>query len=518
MPAFEYDEGMFHLLPVANFRLNVAAAMSLLFVTTLWAADQPQWGERLSRNMVSSETGLADSFDPATGKNIKWVANLGDQSYATPVVAGGKVLIGTNNERPRDPKHQGDRAALMCFDQKTGSLAWQLVVPKMEDDPYLDWPKAGMASPPTVEGNRVYTLTNRGEVVCLDLDGMANGNDGPFTDEGRHMTPRGAPLMTPGPMDADIIWVCDLIKEAGIHIHDQVHGSILLDGDLLYVNSCNGVDNTHRVIRCPDAPSLVVIDKRTGKIVAKDGEHIGPDIFHCLWSSPSLGMVNGRKMIFFGGDNGWCYGFEALSSMPAPGSAAILNTIWKFDCDPQGPKQNIHGYVTNRKEGPSVIFGMPVIHEGKVFVTSGGDLWWGKRRGWLHCIDASKSGDVTKKAEIWSYALGRETCSTPAVYDGMVFVADCGGTIHCVDAATGKPLWTHKADGACWGSPMVADGKVYIGTRTGEFDVLAATREKRVISSIQTKEPIAGTVTAANGTLYIATMTHLYAVARNGSK
>jgi len=463
--------------------------------------------------MVSSETGLPDSFDPKTGKNIKWVADLGSQSYGTPIVGHGKVLVGTNNDHPRDTRHQGDRGVMMCFNESDGSLAWQLVVPKLEDDIYLDWPKAGMASSPTIEGDRVYTLTNRGEVVCLDLNGMSNGNDGPYTDEGRHMTPRGQPTMTPGPRDADIIWLCDLVKQAGIHTHDQVEGSILIDGDLLYVNSCNGVDNTHRRIRCPDAPSLVVLDKRTGRIVAEDAERIGPNIFHCQWSSPSMGIVNGRKLVFFGGDDGVCYAFDALESVPRPGQIAKLHRVWRSDCDLTAPKENIHKYVGNRKVSPSVILGMPVFYQNRVYVTAGGDLWWGKRKSWLKCIDATQTGDITQAGEIWSYPLSRETCCTPAIYDGLVFAADCGGVVHCVDAQTGHPYWTYKADGPCWASPMVADGKLYIGTRAGEFDVLAASRDKRVISSIELGEPISATVTIANKTLYVATMTHLYAVA-----
>lgn len=466
--------------------------------------------------MVSFETALPSSFDPATGKNIKWVADLGTQSYATPIVAGGKVLIGTNNERPRDPKQTGDRGVLMCFDEKDGRFAWQLTVPKLEDDPFLDWPQVGMASAPTVEGDRVYTLTNRGEVVCLSLKGMSGGNEGPFKDEAKHMTPRGAALLTPGPTDADIIWICDLVKQAGIHTHDQVEGSILIDGDLLYVNSCNGVDNTHRVIRSPDAPSLVVLDKHTGRIVARDNERIGPDIFHCTWSSPSLGKVGGRRLIFFGGDNGDCYAFDALKGLPSSNATINLERIWRFDCDPAAPKTDIHKYVSNRKISPSVIMGMPVFDHGRVYVCAGGDLWWGKRKGWLKCIDASKTGDITTSGEIWSYDLGRETSCTPAVYNGLVFASDCGGILHCVDAATGKPLWTHKAEGPFWSSPLVADGKVYIGTRGGEFDVLEAGRAERVISSIELGEPISATATAANGVLYVATMTHLYAVQDKG--
>src|SRR6476469_10363291 len=296
------------------------ARQSLLICLPVWlvlaplcpAADQPQWGQRETRNMVSAERGLPSNFDPTTGKNVKWVADLGTESYASPIVAGGRVLIGTNNERPRDPKHQGDRGVLLCLDERDGHLLWQLVVPKLsedEHDPFLDWPKVGIASEPTVEGDRAYVLSNRGEVLCLDMKGLADGNGGPFTDEAKHMAPRGHAPVEPGPTDADILWACDLVAEAGIHTHDQVHGSILLDGDLHYVNSCNGVDNTHRKILSPEAPSLVVLDKRTGRIVARDDQRIGPNIFHCTWSSPSIADVNGRRLVLFGGGDGICYAF-----------------------------------------------------------------------------------------------------------------------------------------------------------------------------------------------------------------
>ncbi len=504
--------GVLELARCGSFAESLAVDLS-------WpgAGDQPQWGQKFTRNMVSGEKGLADRFDPATGKNIKWVAELGTQSFATPIVAGGRVLIGTNNEKPRDPKHAGDRDVLLCLDEKDGRMVWQLVLPKIseeEHDQYLDWPKVGFASPPTVEGDRAYVLTNRGEVVCLDMKGMSNGNDGPYKDEGKHMALRGYAPVEPGPTDADILWICDLVKETGIHLHDQVQGSVLIDGNLLYINSCNGVDNTHRKIRSPDAPSLVVIDKRTGKLVASDNERIGPEIFHCTWSSPALGEMDGKRLIFFAGGNGICYAFNALNSVPiesASGQLASLERVSRYDPDPTAPKKDVHRFTGNRKEGPSVIMGMPVFVDNRIYLVAGGDLWWGKRQSWLKCV-VPKPGEMLPADEVWSYPMSRESTSTPAVYDGMVFAADCGGVVHCVDAKTGKGLWTYKAHGDFWASPMVADGKVYIGTRRGEFVVLAASRELKVISTVDLHDPISGTVTAANGTFYVATMTRLYAV------
>jgi outer membrane protein assembly factor BamB len=512
---------------------SAATVASVLFsACALPAADQPQWGQAWTRNMVSAERGLPDSSDPKTGQNVRWSAALGTETYSTPIVANGRVFIGTNNEQPRDPKHQGDRGVFMCFDEKDGHLLWQFVVRKREEDIYHDWPKTGMSSPATVEGDRVYLVNNRGEVVCLDAKGMGNGNDGPFLDEGRHMTPIGtnapAKPLTPGPLDADVIWLTDLTKDVGIWSHDGAHSSILIHGDHLYLNTGTGVDNTHRKIRTPDAPSLVVLDKRTGRLLARDDEHIAPDIFHCTWSSPALAKVDGRELVFFAGGNGVLYAFEPLvpervvdgktanisairdSNPPVPSK---LKKVWQFDCDPAAPKGDVHRFTSNRREGPSNIFGMPVFVDGRIYLAGGGDWWWGKNDAWLKCIDARGSGDITATNQVWTHALGRHTMSTPAVADGLVYASDTR-LFQCVEAETGKVVWTQELKGDIWASALVADGKVFIGSRRGDFWVFAHGREKKVLNTIELGSPVNATATAANGTLYVATMKVLYALGR----
>jgi outer membrane protein assembly factor BamB len=511
---------------VLNFAALLGAGLAM--VAGLPAADQPQWGQAWSRNMISSERSLPDAFAPKSGRNIKWSAKLGTETHSTPVVSGGRVYIGTNNGEPHDPKHQGDRGVLLCLDERDGRLLWQLVVPKREEDPYHDWPRCGISSPATVEGERVYLVDNRGVVLCLDARGLANGNDGPFQDEGAYMTPRGtnAPprSLQPGPLDADILWAFNLTTGAGIWSHDAAHSSILIHGEHLYLNSGTGVDNTHKRIRTPDAPSLVVLDKRTGRLLARDDEAIAPDIFHCTWSAPSLGEVNGQELIFFAAGNGVIYAFEPLASRNTQhatrkdqslltSAATKLKKVWQFDFDPAAPKKDIHRYSTNRREGPSNIYGMPVFHANRIYVAGGGDLFWGKNEAWLKCIDATGRGDITTNGLVWSYPLEKHVLSTPAIHDGLVYIADCGRRFHCLEAATGQPLWTHDIKGEVWASPLVADGKVYLGTRSGQFLVFAAGREKRLLSDLELGAPVSATVTAANGTLYVATMTHLYAVA-----
>src|SRR5262249_41812350 len=63
------------------------------------------YGGSPSRNMVNAEVkGLPAEWDidPKNPVNIKWVADLGSKSYGGPLVAGGKVLVGTNNKKPRE--------------------------------------------------------------------------------------------------------------------------------------------------------------------------------------------------------------------------------------------------------------------------------------------------------------------------------------------------------------------------------------------------------------------------------
>ena len=478
------------------------------------AEDRPQWGQRHSRNMVSNETNLPETFDLETGENVKWSAPLGGNAYGSPVIASGSVLIGANNSLPRDPRNRGDRGVLLCLNEADGTLRWQLAVPRLVDpeSSNRDWPMIGICSPPTVEGNRVYAVTNRFEVVCLDLNGQADGNDGPYQDEGRHMAPSGTPPLEVTAMDADIIWIFDMPGEIGTYTHDSAHSSILLDGPYLYINTCNCVDDTHQVIRRPEAPSLIVLDKATGKLVAKDGERIGPRIFHSTWSSPALGEVADKRLVFFGGGDGSCYAFDALKPSAPLGPVATLKRFWRFDSDPTAPKENVHDYWKNRVEGPSTIMGMPVFHDNRVYVTVGGGMFWGKEKVWLKCIDATLSGDITGSGELWSYPLEMHSCSTPSISKGLLFVADTAGKIHCIDAGTGQGYWTHDLGREVWGSTLVADGKVYVGTMRGDFWIFAAEKDKRILASVRFDDPIASTPVAANGVLYVATLKQLYAL------
>jgi outer membrane protein assembly factor BamB len=478
----------------------------LLFPLPLLAADQPQWGQAWGRNMVSGETGLPETFDLSpTAKGLRWSAPLGGESHSTPIVAGGRVYVGTSNTTPRDPRHTGDRGIFLCLDEKTGSLIWQLVCPKLDEDQYFDWPKTGMSSEATVEGERLYLVTNRAEVVCLDVHGLANGNQG-IQDEDRRATPMSESVpISLGAKDADVLWAYSLRDEADIWPHDGAHSSILIHGSQLYVNTGNGVDNTHRKIRKPKAPGLVVLDKATGKLLARDEENTAPETFHASWSSPSLTTIAAKEVVTFCGGNGVVYGFQ-----PA-GNAAALQRVFQYDPDPSAPRTEVHRYTTNKQEGPSNILGMPVWHEQRLYIAGGGDLFWGKNEAWVQCLEVRPdTKDQCKVTKLWSSALRRHTTCTPCIHDGLVYATDTTGAIHCLDAKDGSVRWVHYGQGDFWASCLVADGKVYAGTRRGQFIVLKAGPEYKVLSETKFPTAISATATAANGSLFISTMDRLY--------
>lgn len=167
------------------------------------AADWPAWGGcDLGRNMVSSETGLPETFKPGeksttgdgilpeTTENVRWVAKLGTFICGNPTVADGRVFVGTD-----DASLQGDSrlkrtkgGMVWCLDEKTGQTLWRLPVPvrpkeRLPDNAHYGQQNLGVCSSPTVVGNRAYVVTSSCEILCLDVKGQADGNDGPFQDE-----------------------------------------------------------------------------------------------------------------------------------------------------------------------------------------------------------------------------------------------------------------------------------------------------------------------------------------------
>jgi len=470
------------------------------------------WGGSPDRNMVNDIQDVSLDFaldQGADGKNVRWMAQLGSQTYANPVVADGKVFVGSNNEAQYLEKHRGDRGCVICFDESSGEFLWQLTREKLPTGRVHDWPYQGICSTPHIEGNRLWVVTNRCEIMCLDTEGFLDGeNDGPITDE-----------VDQDEQDADIIWSLNMFDELGVFPHNLATSSPVVYGDHVYLLTSNGVDEAHLEVPAPRSPCFLCLDKNSGEIVWESNEPFD-QILHGQWSSPTIGVVDGQPQVFMPGGDGWVYAFNALDG----------DLIWKCDLNPKQSQWLLGGAGTR-----NAIIATPVFYDNSVLVAVGQDPEHGEGVGHLWRIDATKTGDVSPELGeigspgrpnpnsgiIWHYGgtnendewVFRRTMSTVAVGDGRVFAADLSGFLHCLDLETGKPHWVHDQLAAIWGSPMLADGKVFLGNEDGYLLVYEASSEGPVVlAEFENDSSIYSTPTFANGNLYLTSRNALFAI------
>ena len=463
--------------------LATLAVASLLVASDPGTGDWPMWGGTADRNMVSNMKGLPTTWDVNKKINIKWVASLGSQSYGNVSVAGGQVYVGTNNEGLRDPKQPGDRGVLMAFKESDGSFLWQHTNEKLAAGRVNDWPFQGVASSPLIEGDHLYYVTNRAELVCLDTQGFRdNENDGPVTDE-----------KLTGPENADIVWKFDMMEEVGAFPHNLANSSPVVYGDLIFVMTSNGNDESHVNIPSPRAPAIIALNKKTGKLVWEDNS-VGEKILHGQWSSPAVGTIGGVVQVVSGQGDGWLRGYEALSG----------KKLWEFDLN---PKESVWPKTRNE------VISTPVIYKDHVYIANGQDPEHGEGVGHLYSIDATKRGDITKTGLVWHYGDIRRSISTGAIADDIIYYSDFSGFLHAVDIHTGKAYWKYDMLAAIWSSPFVADGKVYQGDEDGDVVVLKAGKTKEVLSEMNMGSSVYGTFVAAHGALLVTNRNQLFSIA-----
>jgi outer membrane protein assembly factor BamB len=410
----------------------------------------------------------------------------------------------------------------MCFDEKTGKFEWEATFAKLAAGRVNDWPLEGICSTPCVEGDRLYYVSNRCEVVCSSVK------------------------------DGSIQWRLDMIKEMNVFPHNIAAGSPMIIGDELYVVTANGVDEDHINVPSPKAPSFIKVDKKSGKALWSDNTptvtltnipkggnqeaffkqlvNRGLLIQHGQWSNPAYAVVDGQPQVVFPGGDGWIYSFD-----PASGQQ-----LWKFDCNPKDAKYELAGKGTRND-----FIATPVIYKNRVYIGVGQDPEHETGVGHLWCIDMTKRGDVspelatddsfppkTKKNPqsglVWHYGgpttpadrkkLGRNyyfgrTMSTCSVHDDLCYIAELAGIVHCLDANTGEVYWSHDTKAMTWSSTYWADGKIYQGNDDGLVTIFKHGKKKEILGEIEMPGRVRATPVAANNVLYVMTENKLYAIA-----
>ncbi len=504
-----------------------------------------QWSDP-ANNHRNNYLGAAALPEVLTDQTRLWEVPITARwTFARPVAAGGRLFVGTTFGAVEDEQLKagagGKGGALLCFDHRTGQRLWELTTPDAYGWGY------GVCSPVVVDGERVYVHSGM-DLLCLDVKGQADGNDGPFVDEREYFLNRkwkgeivGEPLQELKPGYGDIIWRFD-IGGLGAQTHDGGSGTPLLDGRVVWVTTSHKMGlkpapawaepEEDKDWKYRKAPNLIGLDAETGQLLARDDLEI-PRVFHGQWSSVSMGTVNGQKLLFWGDGYGVLHAFARPERLKK-GEVHILEEVWHYDANPREyrydqngepipfprPKTRKRPGVPGVVVGPLHIFATPVFHQGRVYVATGRDRVYNAKEkgrvlgpGMISCVDAGAKGEIKPEDVIWrSREIGRTQC-TPSIKDGLLYIADMQGYLRCFDAETGQLLWKEDLGAMVLErSQMLADGKLYVSTRKNEFFVFRAGREPELLWKSRLRS-MAATPTAVDGIVFLCTQRKVAAYA-----
>jgi len=427
------------------------------------------------------------NWNTTTGLNVVWSVELGNQTFGRPVVAGDTVYVGTDNTKRMNPALQDDAGVLMAFDARDGKFLWQDMAPRVERG-LREFLLPSTTSAPYVEGDRLYYVTAECQLRCLDTQGFRDGlNDGPYQEEAFQDNAA-----------ADIVWELDICGRLGVFPHEATNSEVLPVGDLLMVSTSNGQNEGHTRVPSPRAPSLIAVDKRSGEVVWR-AIGAGGQVLHGQWSSPVAADVNGRLQVLFGGGDGWLRAYDAASG----------HEVWRFDGNPKDARWLPRPGVLSR----SFILASPVFADGRVFIAMGQSPGHGDGPSLVHAVSPNGQGDVTASRLLWTSREVGRVVATPIVKDGLLYVADVGGTVHCLDAATGAHLWKHETSDPIWGSFLLAGDRLYVGNEGGTMTVLRAGRRRELLAQIEMDAPLYTRPAVIGDSLYLATANRLYLIA-----
>ena len=425
-------------------------------------------------------------WDAKTRRNIVWSVELGNQTFGRPVVDGDTVYVGTDNARRLNPACQGECGVLMAFRATDGAFLWQDTAPRVERG-LREFLLPSTTSAPYVEGHRLYYVTAECQLRCLDTRAVrADKREAP------------APKRLGGNAAADIVWELDLCRRLAVFPHEAANSEVLPVGDLVVICTSNGRNEGHTRVPSPRAPSLIAVNKRSGEVVWRavgPGEHV----LHGQWCSPVAANVNGRLQVLFGGGDGWLRAYD-----PASG-----RELWRFDGNPKDARWLPRPGVPSRDS----IVAAPVFADGRVFLAMGEDPFHGNGPSLLHAVNPNGQGDVTTSRLLWTCRDIGRVVGTPLVKDGLIYAGDLGGTVHCLDAATGAQVWKHETSAAIWGCLQLAGDRLYVGNIEGGVTVLRAGRRKELLARIEMDAPLYSRPAVAGDSLYLATANRLYRIA-----
>jgi outer membrane protein assembly factor BamB len=288
--------------------------------------------------------------------------------------------------------------------------------------------------------------------------------------------------------DGDLLWYHSLTEEYGrITGYGGRTTSPTVDGDLVII----GMVNASWGEQARPGDRYLALDKRTG-IPVWWSDSLG--MRGTYYSCPVIAVINGERLLITGGSDG---GLHALKVRTG-------ESIWSYQV------------------GARALNSSPVVDGTHVYISHGEENEGTNEQGRVLCVDAAQVKDG-KPALVWKVDGIRAGYASPILHEGRLYVCDDGAKMHCLDAKTGQKLWRRpfKYGTVAKGSPLWADGKIYVNEVSSKFHILKpGPKDCEELFTYYFRSPegtvieLNGTPSAANGRIYFTTHDEIFCIGK----
>ncbi len=300
----------------------------------------------------------------------------------------------------------------------------------------------------------------------------------------------GGGLMMALSRDGKLLWERSLAEEFGMWTtHGGRMSSPIVDGLQVIIS---GLTFTWGA-QAGGAHRFLSFDKATGQALWYSAPEGRPT--DTIYANPYVAVVSDVRMMFSGGSDGAMHAIKANTGEP----------IWSWAVSKRG--LNTAALMV----GPDIL----VAHSEENVPTS--------QMGMIAAVPAASKGTLTDKHARW-LVRGPEVGYSSPVSDGeRVYAVENGGVLMAFDAKSGAQLWRKNIGTIQKSSPVLADGKLYVGTENGKFYILrpradgVEVLDEDWMGSEAAPEPIIAAPAVARGRLYVTTMAATYAIGPKGA-
>ena len=290
--------------------------------------------------------------------------------------------------------------------------------------------------------------------------------------------------------DGKLLWERSLAEEYGVWTtHGGRMSTPIIDGDKMIVSGLVfGWGQT-----ASPAHRFIALDKTNGQTIWVSAPEGRPT--DTIYANPYVADVNGVRMFFSGGSDGAMHALKIATGEP----------VWHWDVSKRGLNT------------AALMIGSDVI------VTHSEENIASSEMGMIAAVPAASKGTLTDKDARWIVRDVQAGYGSPVSDGERIYFVDNGGILFAFDAKTGKQLWTEKLGTIQKSSPVLADGKLYVGTENGKFYIIRPHADKaEVLDSDQlgtegNPEAIIAAPAVARGRVYVVTMAAMYALGPKGT-